>query len=773
MPTLRKTMKNAKRISRISLIVVLVALLCALLTSCGLFNSLKDIKSADLVAKSGLVQTENADEFEAQAGKEFSFFVEWNNVRIVAPKIEWHIVSDENDQIATDFADKTKYTGKFASADVGKTFEYYVLINGVVRTQTVKVVVTAATLEAPSIDCENLSVIDGVIQQDVKHLQDVELSASWNAAALDPELVVTVEWFIGGEKVGEGATYTYSVASIKSECTIEITCTVGAEGMESKSATVTLVFVEQYDAVEKVRVSSNDENATVLADGTYYLTGTSDKVKDVSLSAVLSPVTADVNSVCTWKVRNGSNVSTTSGKVEQTLSLSYGKNVVTASVDNIESRQIIVYVLSYDADSLPSDMESAIKDKFLWLGNMCDRYISSQKDANDFVGYAISKHLKGYYYEMYLGVFEWRNSSVLQDVISKAIQQGCDESGLFYYPPPVIEGAIGKMMFSENTEFGIPTSAYETTYDVSQANCFLRYSFLAEKRTSLPIDESDETATVATSNELYRAVANGFKPVFADDANGQKLQALYDKARAVLFDYISEDMTDVEKVAAIYDWIVNAVEYDYAAADVAKGGSAYDCNAFYLEGVFDDMRAVCDGKSKAFALLCGMEGIKAVRVIGYAGRNLTTMTDDDKQKCGHAWNKVLIDANGDGVKEWYVVDTTWGDVSIKGENNVVTEYLNYTYFLVTDDYMKSTHEARIDSPVADTEYNVYKNTFFVYAGVTYDLYIENALERMALVNYSKANGKLAISVYIALSAQGGTGYATINMEDGQYVLFAT
>lgn len=772
MPTLRKTMKNAKRISRISLIVVLVALLCATLTACGLFNSLKDIKSADLVAKSGLVQTENADEFEAQAGKEFSFLVEWNNVRIIAPKIEWHIVSDDNDQIATDFADKTKYTGKFESADVGKTFEYYVLINGVVRTQTVKVVVTAATLEAPTIDCENLSVIDGVIQQDVKHLQDVELSASWNAAALDPELVVTVEWFIGGEKVGEGATYTYSVASIKSECTIEITCTVGAEGMESKSWAVTLVFVEQYEAVEKVRLSSNDENATVIADGTYYLTGTSENTKDVSLSAVLSPVTADVNSVCTWKVRNGSNVSTTSGKVEQTLSLSYGKNVVTASVDNIESRQIIVYVLSYDADSLPSDMESAIKDKFLWLGNMCDRYISSQKDANDFVGYAISKHLKGYYYEMYLGVSDWRESSAFQDLVSGAIQQGGDESGYYSYSTSV-EGAIGKMKFADKTEFGIPTSAYETTYEVSQAKSFLRYSLLAEKRTSLPIDESDESATVATSNELYRAVANGFKPVFADDANGQKLQALYDKARAVLLDYISEDMTDVEKVAAIYDWIVNAVEYDYAVASYAAESRASNYNAFYLEGVFDDMRAVCDGKSKAFALLCGMEGIKAVRVIGYANRNLTTMTDAEKKACGHAWNKVLIDANGDGVKEWYVVDTTWGDVSIKGENNVVTEYLNYTYFLVTDDYMKSTHEARIDSPVADTEYNVYKSTFFVYGGVTYDLYIENALERIALVNYSKANGKLAISVYIALSAQGGTGYATINMEDGQYVLFAT
>ena len=66
-------------------------------------------------------------------------------------------------------------------------------------------------------------------------------------------------------------------------------------------------------------------------------------------------------------------------------------------------------------------------------------------------------------------------------------------------------------------------------------------------------------------------------------------------------------MTDVEKVAAIYDWIVNEVDYDYAVASLGTGSGTSGYNAFYLEGVFDDKRAVCDGKSKAFALLCGME----------------------------------------------------------------------------------------------------------------------------------------------------------------------
>lgn len=48
--------------------------------------------------------------------------------------------------------------------------------------------------------------------------------------------------------------------------------------------------------------------------------------------------------------------------------------------------------------------------------------------------------------------------------------------------------------------------------------------------------------------------------------------------------YLSDDMSDYQKVAAIYDWIVNVVDYDYAVAELG-GTDTSKYNAFYLEGV--------------------------------------------------------------------------------------------------------------------------------------------------------------------------------------------
>lgn len=104
---------------------------------------------------------------------------------------------------------------------------------------------------------------------------------------------------------------------------------------------------------------------------------------------------------------------------------------------------------------------------------------------------------------------------------------------------------------------------------------------------------------------------------------------------------------------------------------------------YYLEGIFldkfykKDMHAVCDGKSKAFVLMCGIEGITAVRISGEA-------SSDGKNFGGHAWNKVLLDLNGTGDKEWYFVDTTWGDV---GDDS--KEFLSHAYFLLSDDEVKT------------------------------------------------------------------------------------
>ena len=766
-------MKKSRNIGKILLVAVAIALLCALLTSCGLFNSLNTITSATVVARIGLEEVADGV-YEVQAGKEFTLAVVWNNKRALYPSIEWHEVLDGKDSTLPLFKNEQILTYTHKREDIGKTFSYYAKVNEFVRAEGINIRVAEAKLDPPAIACQDeLKIVDGKIQQNIiGGLKDVKLSASWNAAILDPDIEVTVEWFVNDKKVADGAEYTYSVSGISEPKTVDVTCKVSADGMDAKSTTVSLIFVEKYDLVDSVTINIDDARFTKIATDTYYVQKTSDKLH-FALSASIAPATANLAADCDWSFEHsGKSIIGDKSTHIENVGLTEGKNIVTATVGNVVSRRITIYYMTYDVDSIPDEIKSAITDKFFWNGNYCDRYVTCQEEVNEFVGYAISRHQKNKAFEMYMPVSNWAaTQSEFSDVMSEAIKQGGDESGYYAYNMSKI-GTVGKFTFLDGTEFGIPSGAYQPAATVKQATAFLRYSEVENKRESLPIDEKTETMNVANSNDLYRVVSNGFKPVFAADESGQKLQALYNKARKVLIDYVSEDMTDVEKVAAIYDWIVNEVDYDYNVASLGTGSGTSGYNAFYLEGVFDDKRAVCDGKSKAFALLCGMENIKAIRVSGYANSNIAAVPDSEKAAYGHAWNKVLVDANNDGEREWYVVDTTWGDVEVGGTSGR-TEYLNYGYFLVTDEAVATSHQAKIATPKADTEYNVYKNTFFTYGGATYDFYIESSVERNILIAYSRANGNIAMCVYIASAAQGGHGYAFVKLGDNQYVVYAS
>lgn len=80
-------------------------------------------------------------------------------------------------------------------------------------------------------------------------------------------------------------------------------------------------------------------------------------------------------------------------------------------------------------------------------------------------------------------------------------------------------------------------------------------------------------------------------------------------------------MSDRSKALAIYEWLIMHVCYDETVYDEAEEtditvAETAEYEAFYLEGVFDSGRAVCDGISKAMVLLCRMEGIPCVRVAG-------------------------------------------------------------------------------------------------------------------------------------------------------------
>ncbi|MDE5617174.1 MAG: hypothetical protein K2I78_05230, partial [Clostridia bacterium] len=185
-----------------------------------------------------------------------------------------------------------------------------------------------------------------------------------------------------------------------------------------------------------------------------------------------------------------------------------------------------------------------------------------------------------------------------------------------------------------------------------------------------PIDFVEETFEVETSNQLFYVASHGYRPL---PKAGSAAERIYSSYREILRQICDESMSDLEKTRAIYEWIILNVQYDNAVAYpdtnteigqiAADKNKTYLFDAFYLEGVLRGS-AVCDGISKAYSLMCAIEGIDCVRVTG-----------DDGYGAGHAWNKVRLSGR------WYLSDATWGNANIV---NAQTEYLSYQYFLFTD-----------------------------------------------------------------------------------------
>ncbi len=759
-----------KKILTVSLVAVMIALLCVMLSACGLFKALREVTKADIVVESGLEEGE--DGYITTIGTEFTLSVDWHNKRVVSPAIAWHIKCEEQDETVAD-TKTISYT--FNRSDVGHTYVFYAVVNDSITTDEIKITPQIAPLSDPVISSSTHNITGGQIQQNrAEEISDVSLTVSWNKDYIDEDLQIDVNWYANGTSVSQEETYVYVVSDITRDCTIEILVEIGYTTQDdsvTKSASITLSFVSHYEVAQSVKITPSEDGGKLqrLSEGHYYLQSDADDAS-VSFTTLLYPDKAKQDAYCTWTVYSGDtkNILDDDGRSAQ-IPLNQGKNVIKASIQNVESRQIIVYVFPTAYSELTDEIKASIDNKFVWDGNNCDAFISSQRDLNAYVSYAVSKHKIDVAYDMYLAVDSWRNIDVFKEKCAAAMSN-IDESGSFVYSA-TIEGVEGTIKYMQDTVFGIPSGKHESSVQVNQARAYVRYEEQNGTRATLPVDSYTELV-VEDSNALYRAVSNGYKPKFEGE-NATALSALYQKARDVLTKYITDDMSDLQKVAVIYDWIVYEISYDYEVAQSSVGASGSGYNAFYLEGVFNDGMAVCDGKSKAFALLCGMEGIKALRIRGYANAELSSLTEEQKAKAGHAWNKVLLDANGDGVKEWYVVDTTWGDASVKTSENPVQvdEYLTYSYFLRTDADILNTHESSMEQPVAYSAYNTYKNTFINIGTKTVDLYIESKAELQELLEYSTQNGQLCLSVYIVPNVRGENFNHLSPTRVGEYVIY--
>ncbi len=143
-------------------------------------------------------------------------------------------------------------------------------------------------------------------------------------------------------------------------------------------------------------------------------------------------------------------------------------------------------------------------------------------------------------------------------------------------------------------------------------------------------------------------------------------------AKMLVFDVIDEiitpNMTDLQKIKTVHDYIVNSTYYDvvnYYAGTVPNV-------SYTIEGVMVNHRAVCDGYSKTFEFFMDALGIECERIKGTANGG------------SHAWNRVKVD----GV--WYYIDVTWDD-PVRGPSYPDFNHLRYKYFMISLEEMSQDH----------------------------------------------------------------------------------
>lgn len=518
---------------------------------------------------------------------------------------------------------------------------------------------------------------------------------------------------------------TTTLETIRSNGMGEVNDTIAAIGKEGNFTLKVVVggVSREVNFVVKDNVAANHIEVGVTGN----LSQTT--AETVTFTATLSPAKADVESV-KWYV-NDKYYST--GKTFSFKPTNRGEHKVTAEINKITKTKTIVYLSEHDEAWYYA---SHFHD---YGGYAQNRYITSKEELKNLILFVLENKIAEI--KFYVG---YSTPETVKNDVSE-VRDCVEESGIipgYSLKTSGNEFTIKFRFFAD--EAGLVPTVNSPEYDAPDGfadavqNTYSKPHYdNVKKDRNFYIESVKETMSVSTSNMLYKAVAWGYKPVFMG-SQADNLKQIYDNAKDALSYIVSDDMSEYEKVHAIYDYIIYNVRYDHDCANAedkyVSGNLSLNEKmkyyGYYLEGIFldkfynKDMHAVCDGKSKAFVLMCGIEGITAVRISGEA-------SSDGQNFGGHAWNKVLLDLNGTGDKEWYFVDTTWGDV---GDDS--KEFLSHAYFLLSDDEVKNTHVEKTGHgyPKAEGKFDYFAHETYMSSGTEYNYVITNrnlAAQQMA------------------------------------------
>lgn len=405
---------------------------------------------------------------------------------------------------------------------------------------------------------------------------------------------------------------------------------------------------------------------------------------------------------------------------ETVLNLKEGKNVISVQADNTRSVEFEVYYFKQKKKF--DKVKSYLDNEWFWFGRYRSSYLKDIEDFDLAFGYLYSKQINHVDKEFYMSDSLSDKASLIQDnaqIVKYAITAGTLRYSMSTYNNilTLTVTSSGDLEFSTPDHISKPNpynpilpSNRNPAENALYSNNEFRKKVLGmdvNKRDRLPVDDFDETMDVYTSEDLYLALAAWKKP----NIKSAQVKEIYDVAKNVLLEIIDDKMSDYDKVLAIYEYLSGKISYDYKALKMSESQVAdrdlKDLYCYFLEGVFKSGTAVCDGKSKAFVLMCGMEKITAVRVTG-------TVTGGP-----HAWNKVLLSISG-AKAQWFNIDSTHGEHSIITNSffgQMQVAYLSHRSFLFSDTgavkkgYKESKNIYSVD---ATTNYDYYKSTMYTF-----------------------------------------------------------
>ena len=163
---------------------------------------------------------------------------------------------------------------------------------------------------------------------------------------------------------------------------------------------------------------------------------------------------------------------------------------------------------------------------------------------------------------------------------------------------------------------------------------------------------------------IFRAI---LAPILKNKLNPQDIE-VYNKIKSIFNNIVKPEMTDLEKVRAVHDYLILTSRYD---EENYKNNTIPEVSHTPYGLLFKN-KAVCSAYAEVFMIFMTLASIECYYVVG----NIKDTTNS----MGHAWNIIRI------KNHYYHIDVTF--------NNPVPDVIGrvkYDYFNLTDEKIGKTH----------------------------------------------------------------------------------